>query len=87
MKLTLSLLCISLVVCGCTENQRARKFGGTATQDLPPNTKLVTATWKQDNLWLLTRPMGKDEIADTYQFKESSSFGLVEGVVIIREHK
>lgn len=31
----------------CTENQRARQFGGTITIELPPGEKLVMATWKE----------------------------------------
>lgn len=76
---------VLLLTVGCTQNQRARSWGGTAEQKLPPGQKLVTATWKMDHLWLLTRPMKTNETAETYTFQESSSFGLVEGKVIIRE--
>lgn len=74
-----------IMISGCTQNQRARSWGGTAEQKLPPGQKLVTATWKMDHLWLLTRPMKTNETAEVYTFAESSSFGLVEGKVIIRE--
>ncbi len=79
--------CICLLSAGCTENQRARQFGGTSTQTLPAGQKLLVATWKQDNLWLLTRPMKTGESPEVYEFRESSSFGVMEGKVIIKESK
>jgi hypothetical protein len=72
---------------GCTDNIRARNFGGTANLDLPPNQKLVNVTWKEDDIWYLTRPMRDDELAETYSFQESSSFGMLEGTVKIHEIK
>ena len=71
----------------CTENQRAKSYGGTATVDLPKNTKLVNATWKDQELWYLTRPMRNDEVAETSTLHEQSSFGIVEGAVVFKESK
>lgn len=71
----------------CTQNQRARSFGGTATVELPKGTKLVGATWKEEHLWYLTRPMREDEQPETSTLQESSSFGLVQGTVIFHESK
>lgn len=80
------MLCIlALVLAGCTENQRARSLGGSMTIELPQNTKLVNATWKQDDLWYLMRPMQAGEKAETLLFKESSSFGLLQGTVTFKE--
>lgn len=89
-KLTTAIIlmgCICLLSAGCTENQRARQFGGTSTQSLPAGQKLLVAAWKQDNLWLLTRPMKTGELPETYELRESSSFGVMEGKVIITETK
>lgn len=72
---------------GCTENTRARKFGGSATVELPIKQKLITATWKNNNLWLLTREMKADEAPETYKFFEKSSWGQWEGTYIIKEKK
>lgn len=44
-------------------------------------------TWKEDNLWYLTRPMNENDVAETYNFNEKSSWGLVEGIYIIVEIK
>lgn len=85
-KLLLPLLIVATAI-GCTQNRRARVFGGTTTETLPPNSKLITATWKQDDLWLLVRPMHSNEVAEVYEFKESSSYGILEGKVVIIEKK
>ena len=71
----------------CTQNQRAKNFGGKAEITLPANQKLINATWKDDNLWYLTRPMTEVDSAVTYTFQEESSFGIMEGTYIIRERK
>lgn len=71
----------------CTQNARAKGWGGTAKVDLAPNTKLVGATWKDAQLWYLTRPMRSDEVAETSTLTEESSFGLVEGKVVFSETK
>lgn len=86
-KLLIGLSLLTAVLAGCTDNQRARQFGGTTTEELPANTKLVIATWKQDNLWMLTRKMRDDEKAESYEFIESSSFGMMNGKVVIKERK
>jgi uncharacterized lipoprotein YehR (DUF1307 family) len=78
---------ISVSLTSCTENSRAKNFGGTATIELPKGQKLVTATWKDENLWYLTRPMRDDEVAEEYHFQEESSFGVWEGTYIIKETK
>lgn len=64
----------------------AKKFGGTATLDLPKGEKLMNITWKDDHLWYLTRPMTKDDKAETYKFKESSNWGVLEGTIKVKEH-
>jgi hypothetical protein len=90
-KLLIALVIItalaSIMLTSCTQNQMAKEFGGTATLNLPKGQKLVTATWKQTSLWYLTRPMRDGEVAETYDFKEDSSFGLIQGTVTIVESK
>lgn len=78
---------VSILAASCTENSRAKKWGGTAEVTLPKGQKLVTATWKGESLWYLTRPMHEGEIAETYKFHEVSSFGMVEGTYVIVETK
>lgn len=82
-------LCVVLsalfVGTGCTQNQMAKQFGGTAKIELPAGKKLVVATWKDQSLWYLTRDRRSDEKAENYTFQEESSFGMVEGKVIFIE--
>lgn len=80
-----SLLVVSLS--SCTQNSRARNFGGKAEIELPKGEKLVTVTWKGEEIWYLTRPMTDNDVAETYTFNESSSWGIFEGTVIISEKK
>lgn len=86
-KLMLAAAIAVIYLTSCTENTRAKACGGTATVDLPPNTKIVNATWKDHELWYLTRPMRSDEVAETMTLHEQSSFGLIEGKVIFKETK
>lgn len=81
------MLGLALLLAGCTENSRSRSLGGSATVDLPVRRKLVTATWKETSLWILTRPMREGEVAETYQFEERSALGLLEGTVILKERQ
>ena len=69
-------------------NPIARQFGGTITVNLKENKKLVNISWKaDDSLWILTREMRKDEEPEIYEYREDSTFGVIEGTVIIVEHK
>lgn len=87
MKKILLLWLFSGSLDACTDNQNAKNYGGTAEVTLPAGEKLVTATWKDDDLWYLTRPMLTTDSAVTYTFKEKSSFGMMEGTYIIHETK
>lgn len=83
-----SLLLIGLLfISGCTAQERAKSFGGSMTQNLPPNSKLVNVTWKETQMWVLTRPMREDEEPETYSFKEVSAWGVLEGEVKLVESK
>jgi hypothetical protein len=82
--LALSLL---VVLCGCTQNARTKSFGGTMSVQLDKGQKLVNVTWKEGNMWYLTRPMRDGETNETYIFKEKSSYGMMEGTVLFNEIK
>lgn len=79
------LLSLILLLASCTENSRAKKYGGTMTVDLPPNTAFVGATWKEDQLWYIYRPRKKDETPVTTTMHEDSRFGIIEGKVLFVE--
>lgn len=78
--LCLSLLFAALAVESCTDNQRARTWGGEETIYLQDNEQFVNITWKQDNLWLIVQDTSTGE----FYARESSSFGLMEGRVVIK---
>jgi hypothetical protein len=71
----------------CTENERVKSWGGEGTINLPKGCKLVNVTWKGDQIWYLTRPMNSSDVAETYQFQEESSWGVMEGTYNIIETK
>ena len=84
--LVVLVILASVALTGCTENIRAKKFGGTATVNLPCNKKLFDVTWKGDNLWYAIRDMKTGEQPEVINFIEDSSWGIAEGVVIFREN-
>ena len=71
----------------CTENNRVKNWGGEGTINLPKGRKLVNVTWKNTQVWYLTRPMTSTDVAETYQFHEESSWGMMEGTYNIIETK
>lgn len=86
MKKLLIFLIIPTIT-SCTQNSCSRKYGRTTVIDLPENKKLVTATWKDDDLWLLTSEMDSSYIPKTHKFQEKSSYGILEGTIIIKESR
>jgi hypothetical protein len=71
----------------CTENNRVKNWGGEGTINLPKGRKLVNVTWKETQVWYLTRPMDSNDVAETYLFQEESSWGVMEGTYNIVETK
>lgn len=85
-KLSIFIL-LALSLAACTENERVKSWGGDGTINLPAGRKLVNITWKETQIWYLTRPMNSTDVAETYQFHEESSFGVMEGTYTIIETK
>lgn len=85
-KIVLSLILL-VSLASCTENSRVKNWGGEGTINLPKGQKLVNVTWKETQIWYLTRPMDSTDVAETYQFHEESSFGVMEGTYNIVETK
>lgn len=71
----------------CTENERARMWGGEMTINIPASQKLVNVTWKESEVWVLTHPMRPDETPETYSFYEKSPFGIMEGEIKLIESR
>ncbi len=85
MKKALLFLLLSTVIFSCTENQRARNFGGSTEIKLEAGYMLVNATWKEHSLWYLVAPMPKGYIPTSKIFYEDSSFGVLNGKVTFIE--
>lgn len=72
-----------LALAACTENQRARNFGGTEILNLEPNERFINITWKEEDLWIIVQ----DTITGDFYAREKSSFGVMQGKVIIKKIK
>lgn len=77
-----------LMACGSMTgcNAITRSWGGTQTISLDKGNKLVNLTWKENaSLWVLTRQAKDGEQPQTYEFREHSNLGVMQGKVIIKE--
>jgi hypothetical protein len=81
------LFIASMLLMSCTENARTRTFGGTQTVDLPKGQRLITATWKEADIWYLTEPMPEGYQPTPKTFNSKTSFGIAEGKVIFYESR
>ena len=68
---------------GCTDNARARKWGGTEEVTLKPNEVVLNVTWKESEMWICT----KDTTTGVVYFREKSSWGVMEGTVVLKQLK
>lgn len=82
----ITMICINCMS-SCSDQGRAKNWGGTMDLELEPNDKLIEVTWKGDQLWILTKAMKEDDIADEYKFYEKSTLGILEGCINIKEKK
>jgi hypothetical protein len=87
MKNLVLILFVTAIFAGCTEQSRAKKWGGDAVIDLPVCQKLFDLTWKGSDLWYATHEMGPNDTVENYTFAEKSSWGLMEGTVTFREYR
>ena len=79
-KFILYLILLILILIGLSNvNFVSRHFGGEITINLESNHKLINATWKDSSLWILTKDMNENDVAETYRFEEDSNFGIFEG--------
>jgi uncharacterized protein YcfL len=84
MKKLLGLLLVLFMFVGCTDNQRVKKYGGTQKIELESGQRLVNVTWKDANIWILTKEDSTIKPI-VYTFKEKSNRGIVEGTIFIYE--
>jgi len=86
-KIILSAIISIALLNSCTQNVRVKVWGGEGIINLPAGRKLVNVTWKESDIWYLTRPMKAGDIVEAYQFQEESSWGMIEGTYNIVETK
>jgi hypothetical protein len=79
MKKVLITLSLAAMI-SCTENSRARSWGGSETVTLKKNEVLVNLTWKNSDLWILS----KDTLTNVKYLREISSWGIIEGEIVIK---
>jgi hypothetical protein len=80
-------LTLALILTGCTDNYTTKTLGGNTVINLPPNQKLITVTWKDNQLWYLYQPMSPSDTPTTNIFQEKSEYGILQGNVTIIESK
>ena len=81
------IICLTLSLCSC-EQQITRQYGGTTTINLEKGEKLIEVTWKGGgDLWYLVEDMDSGYIPKVKVFKESSTYGVLEGKVVFIENK
>lgn len=76
-----------MVISSCTENERARNYGGKETINLPKGKKLEQLTWKDHDLWIQTRDFTPLDTPQTHTFYEKSTWGMFEGEITVIETK
>lgn len=83
------IVCLASILSfsSCTENQRARTFGGTAIIEVEKGQKVMMATWKDEDLFYMTEEMEPDYRPHDKTLVESSSFGLIESKVVFKESR
>lgn len=86
-RLILSLTLVTALLSSCTDNVRAKNWGGSMTIKVPPGNKVTNITWKKGDLWYSYRPFQEGEHPVTQYFVEESSFGIMEGSVKFVESK
>ena len=74
----------ALLLAGCG-NFAAKSLGGTVHVSVDKGQKVINASWKDSNLWILTRPMKPGEGPEIYRYIERSNYGVIRGEVVITE--
>ncbi len=61
-------------------NYRTKNWGGKMNIKLPENTKLINASWKNSDLWILVQDTTTHEI----KMLENSTYGVFEGQITFK---
>lgn len=79
MKKLLTFIILLITLISCTDNERARYYGGEEVIKLKKNEKFINLTWKEADVWVIVQ----DTVTGKYYAREKSSFGVMEGKIII----
>lgn len=75
-------------LCSCTENERAKNWGGTMTVDVEPGYEVMMATFKSDaSMWYMVRKMADDYTPTDKILIEDSGWDIIHGKVIFHESR
>jgi len=91
MKKLISFMCLCLVMAmaisfsSCTENQRAKHWGGSMTINVKSGYKVTMATFKENDMWYMVEPMDEDYVPKDKMLIEDSNWGMIEGKVTFHE--
>jgi hypothetical protein len=80
MKKLIFIAIATLGLASCTDNQRAKHWGGTEEIKLNTNEIVLNVTWKESEMWICT----KDTVTGVTYFREKSNWGVMEGTVILK---
>lgn len=75
-----AVIAMAIGTTSCTENSRAKSWGGTESIQLKKNEVITNMTWKESNLWIQT----VDTTTGITYFREKSSWGWLEGEIIVK---
>jgi hypothetical protein len=85
------LILVGLIILIFAHRQKisdAHRWNTARTVMLPQGRKIVGATWKDNNLWVLTRPAAEIEISDEVMYlDEHSGWGVLSGHIVLQETK
>jgi len=83
------LMLLAFAIIGCTENQRARSWGGNMTVDLPCDEMLFDLTWKTQDFWYATQPMpeGYEPRTTIFREKKDGMSLMDDGTVTVNESR
>ena len=74
---------VVMTIISCTDNTKAKNYGGKEIIKLNPKEKFINATWKENNLWIIVY----DSTINQYKMREKSNYGLMEGTIIFSYKK
>lgn len=81
------MIALILTLLACTDNQRSKAHGGAMRIDVPCDQQVFDVTWKGENLWYATQPARPDWRPEQKRSTEYSSYGVIEGEVILNESR